>query len=48
MAEGPGRGTASIRIDGTWLMNVDTFAPVNTDRVVVLREDDVGRRSHAG
>ena len=36
MAEGPGRGVASIRIDGKWLMNVDTFAPTNTNRVVVF------------
>ena len=36
MAEGPGRGLASIRIDGKWLMNVDTFAPINTNRVVVF------------
>ena len=36
MAEGPGRGKASIRLDGTWLMNVDTFASVNTNRVVVF------------
>ena len=25
-----------IRLDGTWLMNVDTFASVNTNRVVVF------------
>jgi hypothetical protein len=36
MAEGPGRGAASIRIDGKWLMNIDTFAAVNTNRVVVF------------
>lgn len=36
MAEGPGRGVASIRIDGKWLMNVDTFAPTNTNRMVVF------------
>jgi len=36
MAEGPGRGKASIRLDGKWLMNVDTFASVNTNRVVVF------------
>ena len=36
MAEGPGRGVASIRIDGKWFMNVDTFAATNTNRVVVF------------
>lgn len=36
MAEGPGRGRASIRIDGKWLMNIDTFATANTNRVVVF------------
>jgi hypothetical protein len=37
MAMGPGRGRASIRVDGKWLMNVDTFASVNTNRVVVFQ-----------
>lgn len=37
MALGPARGRASIRIDGMWLTNVDTFAPVNTNRVVVFQ-----------
>lgn len=37
MAEGPGRGVASIRLDGRWLMDIDTFAPVNTNRVVVFQ-----------
>jgi hypothetical protein len=36
MAKGPGRGRASIRLDGKWLMNIDTFASVNTNRVVVF------------
>jgi hypothetical protein len=36
MAKGPGRGVASIRLDGRWLRNVDTFATVNTNRVVVF------------
>jgi hypothetical protein len=36
MAKGPGRGRASIRIDGNWLMDIDTYAPVNTNRVVVF------------
>ncbi len=35
MSTGPGRGKASIRIDGKWVMNIDTFASVNTNRVVV-------------
>lgn len=43
MAEGPSRGKASIRLDGKWLMTVDTFAPVNTNRVVVF-----ARRMTAG
>ncbi len=37
MAMGPGRGGASIRLDGNWLMNIDTYAPVNTNRVVVFQ-----------
>ncbi len=36
MAEGPGHGAFSIRIDGKWFMNIDTFAPINTNRVVVF------------
>lgn len=36
MAMGPGRGKASIRLDGRWLMNIDTFASANTNRVVVF------------
>jgi len=43
MALGPNRGRASIRIDGAWFMNVDTFASVNTNRVVVFQ-----RRMPAG
>jgi hypothetical protein len=35
MSTGPGRGKASIRMDGKWVMNIDTFASVNTNRVVV-------------
>ena len=42
MALGPGRGRASIRIDGTWLTNIDTFAAVNTNRVVVFRRMPAG------
>ena len=37
MALGPGRGRASIRVDGVWLANIDTFAAVNTNRVVVFQ-----------
>jgi hypothetical protein len=37
MAMGPGRGKASIRLDGNWLMNIETFASVNTNRVVVFQ-----------
>lgn len=37
MALGPGRGKASIRIDGTFLTTIDTFAAVNTNRVVVFQ-----------
>lgn len=36
MAEGPGRGVASIRIDDKWLMNIDTYAPVDTNAIVVF------------
>lgn len=36
MAEGPGRGQVAIRIDDKWLMNIDTYAPVNTNCVVVF------------
>jgi hypothetical protein len=37
MALGPNRGRASIRIDGVFLANIDTFAAVNTNRVVVFQ-----------
>jgi hypothetical protein len=37
MAEGPGRGRASIRVDGTWFQDVDTYASTNTNRVVVFQ-----------
>jgi hypothetical protein len=43
MATGPGRGAASIRIDGSWVTNVDTYAASNTNRVVVFQ-----RRMSAG
>ncbi|MEO8424163.1 MAG: hypothetical protein ABI595_09680 [Actinomycetota bacterium] len=36
MGEGPLRSVISIRLDGKWLMNVDTFAPVTTNRVIVF------------
>ena len=36
MAEGSDHGTVGIRIDGKWVKTVDTFAPVETDRVVVF------------
>ena len=36
MAMGPGRGKASIRLDGRWLTNIDTFASANSNRVVVF------------
>ena len=38
MAEGPGRGKAGIRVDGKWVMTVDTFASVNTNRIVVFAQ----------
>ena len=36
MVEGPDHGTLGIRIDDKWVKTVDTFAPVETDRVVVF------------
>lgn len=39
MAKGPGRGIASIRLDGRWIANVDTFAAANTNRVVVFQRE---------
>lgn len=36
MAEGPGRGKAGIRVDGKWVMTIDTFASVNTNRIVAF------------
>jgi hypothetical protein len=36
MATGPLRGRAGIRIDGRWVKTVDTFASVNTNRIVVF------------
>jgi hypothetical protein len=36
MSEGPGRGVIAIRIDDKWLMNLDTYAPADANRVVVF------------
>lgn len=36
MGKGPLRSAAGIRLDGKWLMTIDTFAPVTTNRVVVF------------
>jgi hypothetical protein len=36
MAQGPGRGRAAIRVDGFFVGTIDTFAEVNTNRVVVF------------
>ena len=36
MAKGPGRGRAAIRVDGVVVATIDTFASVNTNRVVVF------------
>lgn len=36
MAQGPARGEFGLRIDGKWFMNIDTFAPDVTNRVVVF------------
>ncbi len=36
MAQGPGRGRATIRVDGVIVDRIDTFAEVNTNRVVVF------------
>ncbi len=36
MAKGPGRGRAAIRVDGIVVSTIDTFASVNTNRVVVF------------
>jgi hypothetical protein len=35
-AKGPGRGRAAIRLDGTIITTIDTFAPTNANRVVVF------------
>jgi hypothetical protein len=36
MAEGPGRGRATIRVDGVFIAMIDTFATTNTNRIVVF------------
>jgi hypothetical protein len=36
MAYGPNRGTASVRIDGSWVKNIDTFAASNANRIVAF------------
>ena len=38
MAQGPGRGRAAIRVDGFFVGMIDTFADVNTNRVVVFEQ----------
>ena len=37
MAKGPGRGRATIRVDGVFAGTIDTFATANTNRVVVFQ-----------
>jgi hypothetical protein len=36
MSRGPDRGAASVRIDGSWVANVDTYRASNENRVVVF------------
>jgi hypothetical protein len=36
MAKEPGPGMASIRLDGKWIANVNTFAAANSNRVVAF------------
>lgn len=46
MAKGPGRGQAAIYFDGVYATTVDTYASVNTNRVVVWDKGLVGTGNH--
>ena len=46
MAKGPGRGKAAIYFDGTLATTIDTYAKVNTNRVVVWDKELAGTANH--
>lgn len=46
MAKGPARGKAAVYLDGVLVRTVDTYAPVNTNRVVVWSTTLVGSGTH--
>ena len=46
MAKGPGRGKAAIYFDGAYVKTVDTYAKVNTNRVVMWDKGLPGTANH--
>ncbi len=46
MAKGPARGKAAIYYDGAYVTTVDTYAPVNTNRVVMWDKGLHGTANH--
>jgi hypothetical protein len=46
MAKGPGRGRASIRVDGVQVATIDTYAAANTNRVVVFERRMMSAGTH--
>jgi hypothetical protein len=46
MAKGPGRGQAAIYVDGTYVKTIDTYAPANTNRIVMWDRALAGTADH--
>lgn len=46
MAKGPARGKAAIYYDGFYVKTIDTYAPVNTNRVVMWDKTVSGSNNH--
>ena len=46
MAKGPGRGKAAIYFDGAYVKTVDTYASVNTNRIVMWGKSLTGTANH--
>ena len=46
MAKGPARGKAAIYFDGGYVTTVDTYASVNTNRVVMWDKGLTGTANH--
>ena len=46
MAKGPARGKASVYFDGKFVKTIDTYAPANTNRVVLWDKEVTGSADH--